>query len=597
MKIYIFVFVCIVLLQWVIGEHDQSAVQESQVGQLVQPQTLQKRSFINKQLRIILLYDEDLKQSKMFSKIKGFHPSVYESKKFTSAKPPSVQNISLSWLSTKGTYEVQKTILSLPKMLKEAREHFDCQELQGIELDGTVFSQRIMGNDLMTRFQLESSRVSRITLAYFEDINMYEVDYSMADDFKWGKGLGCDFVLKSCYEYIKERKSRGQDIQPYCDIPSEQKCASYENGIGTCALYKHKNQLNEVNQYMDDSFTFTDTQKEKYGGYSFFDYCPVLVVHSYEKDESSLCDRKSDLEPDSTLDLFLDYRGPDSACFMDETIEYVSGSKIYTAKNTTMCHKFQCSKNYGVEVIFNGQLFECPVEGGIIHIRPHMKKGYLAINIQCPKCTSLCKNHDHNDLMTPYQLESSCVSRITLAYFEDINMYEVDYSMADDFKWGKGLGCDFVLKSCYEYIKERRSRGQDIHPYCDIPFEQKCDSYENGIGTCALFKHENQLNESNQYMDDSFAFTDTEKEKYGGYPFLDHCPVLLVLPHNEVKSSLCEKESGLEPDSTLDTFLDYRGPDSACFMGETFKYFNVSKTYTVEKKPSCHKVNSISKFR
>ncbi|CAH8603164.1 unnamed protein product [Schistosoma rodhaini] len=72
-----------------------------------------------------------------------------------------------------------------------------------------------------------------------------------------------------------------------------------------------------------------------------------------------------------------------------------------------------------------------------------------------------------------------------------------------------------------------REKGQNIQPYCDIPFEQKCDSYENGIGTCALCKHENQLNESNQYADDSFAFTDIEKEKYGGYPFLDYCPVLL----------------------------------------------------------------------
>ncbi|CAH8583179.1 unnamed protein product, partial [Schistosoma rodhaini] len=152
-------------------------------------------------------------------------------------------------------------------------------------------------NDLMATHQLESTCVSRITLAYFEDINMYEVDYSMADDFKWGKGLGCDFVMKSCYEYIKERKSRGQDIQPYCDVPSEQKCASYENGIGTCALYKHKNQLNEVNQYMDDSFLFTDTEKEKYGGFPFFDYCPVLLVHPYKEGDTALCETKIDLKP------------------------------------------------------------------------------------------------------------------------------------------------------------------------------------------------------------------------------------------------------------------------------------------------------------
>uniref|UniRef100_A0A5K4EV09 Leishmanolysin-like peptidase n=1 Tax=Schistosoma mansoni TaxID=6183 RepID=A0A5K4EV09_SCHMA len=276
--------------------------------------------------------------------ILGLHPSIYDSQKFRSAKIPSVQNITLSWLSSKGNYEVQKTILSLPKMLKEAREHFDCQELQGIELDGIHFSHRIMGNDLMATYLLESTSVSRITLAYFEDINMYEVDYSMADDFKWGKGLGCDFVLKSCYEYIKKRKSRGQDIQPYCDVPLEQKCASYGNGIGTCVLFKHKNQLNEVNQYMDDSLPFTDTEKEKYGGFPFFDYCPVLLVHPYEEGDTALCETKIDLKPDSPLDAFLDYRGPDSACFMDETIKYVNGSRTHIVEKKPSCHKDKCPK-------------------------------------------------------------------------------------------------------------------------------------------------------------------------------------------------------------------------------------------------------------
>ncbi|CAH8603137.1 unnamed protein product [Schistosoma rodhaini] len=66
-------------------------------------------------------------------------------------------------------------------------------------------------------------------------------------------------------------------------MPAEQICASYENGIGTCALFQHKNQLNEVNQYMDDSFPFKAINKETYGGYPYFDYYPVLLVQSYGK--------------------------------------------------------------------------------------------------------------------------------------------------------------------------------------------------------------------------------------------------------------------------------------------------------------------------
>ncbi|KAH9582468.1 hypothetical protein MS3_00010875 [Schistosoma haematobium] len=325
--------------------------------------------------------------------ILGFHPSIFESQKMKSVKIPSVQNITLSWLSTKGTYKIQKKILSLPKMLKEAREHFDCSQLQGIELDENHLSHRVMGNDLMTPYLLESNRVSRITLAYFEDINMYDVDYSMADDFKWGKGLGCDFVLKSCYEYIKDRKSRGQDIEPYCGIPNEPKCAGYENGVGICALYQHDNQLDEKYQYMDNLFPFNDTQKRKYGGHMAFDYCPVLIVQSDEHNKSYLCEQKSEIKPDSISNMFMEYRGPNSACFNDQKQKYVNISGTYIDEKKPSCHKFQCSKNTGVLVIFNDKAFQCPVDGGPLHIEQQLGNGNVFIDIQCPKCTSLCKEY------------------------------------------------------------------------------------------------------------------------------------------------------------------------------------------------------------
>ncbi|VDP61420.1 unnamed protein product [Schistosoma curassoni] len=60
MKIYKFVLLCIVLLKSVTGKRDQQVVQEQQ-----------KRSLTNKQLQIILVYDEDLEQNQAFPKIKS----------------------------------------------------------------------------------------------------------------------------------------------------------------------------------------------------------------------------------------------------------------------------------------------------------------------------------------------------------------------------------------------------------------------------------------------------------------------------------------------------------------------------------------------
>ncbi|CAH8586929.1 unnamed protein product [Schistosoma curassoni] len=210
-------------------------------------------------------------------------------------------------------------------------------------------------NDLMTPYPLESKRVSRITLAYFEDI-------------------------------------KGQDIEPYCDIPKEPKCAGYENGIGGCLLYEHDKQLNETFQYMDNLFPFTAKQKEKYGGHMAFDYCPVLIIQPGVNGSSLLCEQKDDLKTDSMLNMFMEYRGPNSGCFNDETQTYVNKSGTYTIKKKSSCHKFQCSKNIGVQVIFNEKAFQCPVGGGPLHMEQQLRSGNAFIDIQCPKCTSLCES-------------------------------------------------------------------------------------------------------------------------------------------------------------------------------------------------------------
>ncbi|CAH8590169.1 unnamed protein product [Schistosoma bovis] len=170
---------------------------------------------------------------------------------------------------------------------------------------------------------------------------------------------------------------RGQDIEPYCGIPNEPKCAGYENGVGICALYQHDNQLDEKYQYMDNLFPFNDTQKRKYGGHMAFDYCPVLIVQSNEHNKSYLCEQKSEIKPDSISNMFMEYRGPNSACFNDQKQKYVNISGTYIDEKKPSCHK----------------AFQCPVEGGPLHIEQQVGNGNVLIDIQCPKCTSLCKEY------------------------------------------------------------------------------------------------------------------------------------------------------------------------------------------------------------
>lgn len=60
--------------------------------------------------------------------------------------------------------------------------------------------------------------------------------------------------------------------------------------------------------------------------------------------------------------------------------------------------------------------------------------------------------------MTGTHTQSPVFSRITLALMEDSGWYKVNYSMASPLNWGKGLGCDFVKKSCKDWIYSHGSR-------------------------------------------------------------------------------------------------------------------------------------------
>ena len=61
--------------------------------------------------------------------------------------------------------------------------------------------------------------------------------------------------------------------------------------------------------------------------------------------------------------------------------------------------------------------------------------------------------------MTGTHTQNPIYSRITMALMEDTGWYMPNYELADDLKWGRGLGCDFALQSCMEWMESRRIRG------------------------------------------------------------------------------------------------------------------------------------------
>jgi hypothetical protein len=139
--------------------------------------------------------------------------------------------------AAEGTKQVD--IVTSPRVVAEARKHFNCPTLRGVELEdnakqgryGSHWEKRVMGTDVITPTlhqddKFYGPRVSRITLAYFEDLGYYYPNYTTATNFGYGLGAGCDFV---------ERPARLRPGYACAGGSYANVCSPESDGIGWCS--------------------------------------------------------------------------------------------------------------------------------------------------------------------------------------------------------------------------------------------------------------------------------------------------------------------------------------------------------------------------
>ena len=132
-----------------------------------------------------------------------------------------------------------------------------------------------------------------------QTIPRYNVKFRQADDFKWGKGSGCDFAQKSCLHYMRKQKSRtprredsglsshSRSIAPYCEargpvqpsgkISAREGNCRREAATPFCNLVKHANPLPARYQHLERG---PDGESgERWGaGMWLADFCPTQVT-------------------------------------------------------------------------------------------------------------------------------------------------------------------------------------------------------------------------------------------------------------------------------------------------------------------------------
>ncbi|GKY92833.1 hypothetical protein MPSEU_000252900 [Mayamaea pseudoterrestris] len=186
-----------------------------------------------------------------------------------------------------------------PSVRQVVRNHFNCQELPGAELEsgeflplyenssyciGDHWERRLFKMDIMNPLieDLEyTPRISTITLAYFADSGWYQVDLSRATHAAgWGRGAGCPFIESTCidsegkvptgYEAFFCNESPSFDADGYATQLDG--CTSDLTRKATCSMGQYSGSLPFEYQY------FNFTYGSNVGGSDrYMDYCPVYA--------------------------------------------------------------------------------------------------------------------------------------------------------------------------------------------------------------------------------------------------------------------------------------------------------------------------------
>ncbi|WP_411022889.1 leishmanolysin-related zinc metalloendopeptidase, partial [Salmonella sp. s51228] len=278
-----------------------------------------------------------------------------------------------------------------PEVVKAVREHFACSTLLGAEIEnqggsgtaGSHWEERLFGNEAMVGTIGRVPKFSKITLAALQDSGWYSVDYSLAEPLHWGRGLGCDFVTKSCLGWRNVKSPASSD--PFCFTFDDDSliCNDDYSGIGRCNIDQSDSALPSVYQYFNsDPGLNVSSNFNRIGGFAEEpDFCPIVPTSSFR-----VCSSSSPPEVNLALQSF----GADSRCFTQPSPwEKRKGSS--TQLQTTYgagCYRFKCTP-YGVLIFVGARFYNCSSEATnsilIFNDLPINGSTYTG-NITCPSC-------------------------------------------------------------------------------------------------------------------------------------------------------------------------------------------------------------------
>ncbi|XP_055699747.1 leishmanolysin-like peptidase isoform X1 [Phlebotomus papatasi] len=324
------------------------------------------------------------------------------------------------WVIRGGHIRRAIDMMVTPRVVEEARKHFNCSVLEGAELEDqggegtalTHWEKRIFENEAMTGTHTQSPVFSRITLALMEDSGWYKANYSMASPLTWGKNLGCNFAMRSCKDWIAMNHAneslssgaseafRGRTIHPFCSKvkrdPLQTECTDDRNSVALCNLIRHDYPL-PIEYQNFDSIAHVATGEEKFygGSVSLADHCPYIQEFTWRSKNVTVRGSQCQFEdnnPKPEKNFALESYGENSKCFDHTDAMWEERSCRQTREWQhwgSGCYNYRCEDGR-LHIHVSNYSFECYHAGQEISIRVFAGGWLHRGALRCPPCRDVC---------------------------------------------------------------------------------------------------------------------------------------------------------------------------------------------------------------
>ena len=331
---------------------------------------------------------------------------------------PSNFNLSTVLYAINNFSDYTKIYISTPKVLKKAKKYFGCNSMIGVELEhigglGSAYShwsKRILNTDYMIADSYGENYISSLSLALFEDSGWYKVDYSKAQDIKWGKGKGCSFLNEKCIEEKRSNKFLKKNLvystkykNEFCTNFNEEQCSINRKFRGVCAVREFESKGIIPKEY--NYFSKNKDYKNDIGGVDTFgDYCPY-PLEIRDKDlytPIGNCITGKLLRKDNGEKICEDCR-----CFHSSLTHHSKEGDLKAICYETKCKRDSNGKDVLAVYVEDKEIL-CPYKGGMLTV-----DGYQG-EIECPEYSMICNEED--DIISENEWMFSHISKKLLRF-------------------------------------------------------------------------------------------------------------------------------------------------------------------------------------